>query len=148
MKVIRKCYSFIFQVGTRASRIVAGFGVAGGVRQARCLAGGGQAGATPGGPCGRVCSVALWLRSFHAEERDLPLRLNTREVTHGDVYLGQQFCKSEGFATPQVFIMRERVIQTMAFCRMEHWAAARRDPGALQASDSKVSKVSCSGSTD
>lgn len=96
---------------------VAGFGVAGGVRQARCLAGGrgGRQVPLPGGPCGRVCSVALWLGSFHAEERVLPLCLNTREVTHGDVYLGQQFCKSEVFATPQVFNMRERVIQTVVF---------------------------------
>lgn len=114
MKVTRKCYSFIFQVGARTSGwFWCGWGCQAG--QVSCWGEGGQAGATPGGPCGRVCSVALWLGSFHAEERVLPLCLNTREVTHGDVYLGQQFCKSEVFATPQVFNMRERVIQTVVF---------------------------------
>ena len=47
-----------------------------------------------------------------AEECVLQLCLNTREMTCGDGYLVQQFCKSEVFATPQVFVMRQHVIQT------------------------------------
>lgn len=57
----------------------------------------------------------------------------------------QRFPKSHEFATTQTFIVREHVIWIVALRRVEDCAAMRRDQGALQDQDSKMSRVECCG---